>query len=61
MLTYFIVFTVIGIVLGAALKDVEKAAPVILGIAVVWGQSVPLYGGLLHLVNSRLVFIFLHL
>lgn len=40
MLHYFIIFTVIGLVLGFALKDKQEAAiTIILGISVIWGLA----------------------
>ena len=45
MLMYFIGFTILGFVLGAIMKDVEKVAPIIIVIAVLWGlTSAPIWG-----------------
>ncbi len=37
MLTYFIVFTVIGFIIGTMVKDIRKAAPIIIGASILWG------------------------
>jgi uncharacterized membrane protein (Fun14 family) len=37
MLTYFIIFTVIGFVIGTMVKDIEKSIPIIIGISILWG------------------------
>ena len=37
MLMYFIIFTVIGFVIGAVVKDLEKSIPIIIGISILWG------------------------
>ncbi len=34
---YFIAFTVIGYVIGAVVKDLEKSIPIIIGISILWG------------------------
>ena len=45
MLMYFIIFTVIGFVLGTTLKDIQKVAPVIIAGSVLWGLiSAPIWG-----------------
>ena len=37
MLMYFIVFTVIGFIIGIMVKDIEKSIPIIIGISILWG------------------------
>jgi uncharacterized membrane protein (Fun14 family) len=37
MLMYFIVFTVIGFIIGTMVKDIEKSIPIIIGISILWG------------------------
>ena len=37
MLMYFIIFTVIGFVIGAVVQDLEKSIPIIIGISILWG------------------------
>ena len=45
MLMYFIGFTILGFVLGAIMREVEKAAPVIIVISILWGlTSAPIWG-----------------
>ena len=45
MLMYFIGFTILGFVLGVTMREVEKAAPVIIIISILWGlTSAPIWG-----------------
>ena len=45
MLMYFIGFTILGFVLGATMRDVKKASPVIIVISILWGlTSAPIWG-----------------
>jgi uncharacterized membrane protein (Fun14 family) len=45
MLMYFIVFTVIGFVIGTMVKDIEKSIPIIIGISILWGMIyAPVWG-----------------
>ena len=45
MLMYFIGFTILGFVLGVTMREVEKAAPVIIVISILWGlTSAPIWG-----------------
>jgi len=45
MLMYFIGFTILGFVLGVSMREVEKAAPVIIIISILWGlTSAPIWG-----------------
>ena len=45
MLMYFIVFTVIGFIIGIMVKDLEKSIPVIIGISILWGfVDAPVWG-----------------
>jgi len=45
MLFYFIVFTIIGFVIGSAVRDINKAIPVIIVASVLWGLiSAPIWG-----------------
>jgi uncharacterized membrane protein (Fun14 family) len=45
MLMYFIVFTVIGFIIGTMVKDIEKSIPIIIGISILWGLIyAPIWG-----------------
>ncbi len=45
MLMYFIVFSVIGFIIGISTKSIQKAMPAIIFISVVWGISTaPIWG-----------------
>ena len=37
MLMYFIIFTIIGFIIGTMVKDIEKFIPIIIGISIIWG------------------------
>jgi len=37
MLMYFIIFTIIGFIIGTMVKDIEKSIPIIIGISIIWG------------------------
>lgn len=58
MLHYFIIFTVIGLVIGFTLKDKEEAAvSIIVGISIVWGLSNAIIWGFTTLGELMLGFI----
>ncbi len=45
MLMYFIVFIIIGFVIGALVKDISKAMPIIIAASILWGLiSAPIWG-----------------
>lgn len=45
MLTYFIAFSIIGFVIGAQVKDIGKAIPIIVIASILWGLvSAPIWG-----------------
>ncbi len=45
MLMYFIVFTIIGFVIGTLVRDINKAIPIIIGASILWGLiSAPIWG-----------------
>ena len=37
MLMYFLIFTVVGFVIGVVVKSLEKSIPFIIGISILWG------------------------
>ncbi len=42
---YFIVFTIIGFVIGTVVRDINKAIPIIIGASILWGLiSAPIWG-----------------
>ncbi len=42
---YFIVFTIIGFVIGTLVRDINKAIPIIIGASILWGLiSAPIWG-----------------
>ena len=45
MLTYFIVFTILGFVIGTLVGDMKKAIPIIVAASILWGLiSAPIWG-----------------
>jgi len=45
MLTYFIVFTIVGFVIGTLVRDTKKAIPIIVAASILWGLiNAPIWG-----------------